>query len=238
MRLSLEGMADSTTNRRRHPWNFIGAGIALAITLLAGARIVDGWLSGALWLVAWALLAHGVRSLAWKRSRQVVVTATFFGLVLMLWNYTARQPRIRIDGVVLRTMPSTVQPGVAELMVRNTGDAPARIVVLSAAHLAPLFRNAQELNAAGVEEDVKGRLDTTSPTPATGTMVVDEGETAVVIVEVPFSERAWQYARGDLSVIVAARIQYRDRVFQRERVFCQFGSPQSGEWKSCPFLNE
>ena len=122
-------MAHAETTRQRQPWRYIGAGIALAIALLAGARIIDGWLSGALWLVAWGLLAHGVRSLAWKRSRQIVVAVTFFALVLVSWNYTARQPRIRIDAVQLRTLPSTVQPGLVELIVRNTGDARAHIVV-------------------------------------------------------------------------------------------------------------
>ena len=51
-------------------------------------------------------------------------------------------------------------------------------------------------------------------------------------------ERAWEYSRGQLTVLVAARIRYRDRVFNREREFCQYMNPRTNEWRPCPFLND
>jgi hypothetical protein len=58
-----------------------------------------------------------------------------------------------------------------------------------------------------------------------------------VSVEVPFSERAWVFDRGEATLLVAGRIQYRDRVFRREKQFCQFLNQKTNSWTSCPFLN-
>jgi hypothetical protein len=154
----------------------------------------------------------------------------------VLWDYAAPQPRIGIDAVQLRKMPSSVQPGLVELVVRNSGDAAADIDVVPLAQLAPLYRNARDLVAANVEATLRERLTQVRPTAA-GPIALDKGQTTLVNVEVPFSERAWQFGRGELTVLVAARIRYRDRIFHREKLVCQFANPRSASWAPCPFLN-
>lgn len=196
------------------------------------------WLYGAIGLVVWALLAWAISRLGWKRPLKLLLSATLFGLGFMLWAYTAPQPTIRVEVVQLRRLPSSAQPGLVELIVRNTGENPAGIVVVPVAYLAPLFINAADLVRANVEGDLRKRLEQAKPVPSTGTLAVADGQTAVVEAPLPFSERAWDYARGHLTVLVAARIQYRDRVFNRERLFCQYMNPRSNEWRSCPFLND
>jgi hypothetical protein len=69
-------------------------------------------------------------------------------------------------------------------------------------------------------------------------MVIPPGGTARIEVQIPPSQRSWFIARGEATVLVSARLRYRDRVFHRERVFCQFATPPSGPWSSCPFLNQ
>ena len=198
---------------------------------------MNPWLSGALWLVASALLTYGISRLRWKRSLRALVTATIVGLAFLVWNYTARQPRLRVDAIQLRKLPSSVQPGLVELVLRNTGDEPASIVVFPVAHLAPLYRNAQDLVANKVEAELERRLEQAKPVPATGTTRVENSQSTVVALTVPFSERVWYFGRGELTLLVAARVQYRDRLFRREKVFCQFANPRAGNWVSCPFLN-
>jgi hypothetical protein len=46
-----------------------------------------------------------------------------------------------------------------------------------------------------------------------------------VEVEIPSSQRAWYLSSGQATVLVTARLRYRDRVFRRERMFCMFTSP-------------
>ena len=196
------------------------------------------WLYGATGLVIWAVLAWGISRSSWKRPMKLLVGATLLGLGLMLWAYTAPQPTIQVDVVQLRRLPSSAQPGLIELIVRNSGENPAGIVVVPVAYLAPLYLNAADLVRANVETDLRNRLDRATPFPPTGSLAVAEGQTAVVEAPLPFSERVWEYSRGQLTVIVAARIRYRDRVFNRERQFCQYMNPRSNEWRSCPFLNE
>ena len=215
----------------------MGASALVAVALLAAGRLINAWLFGLLLLVAWALLTYGLRAFVLKRSRQLVVSLTALVLVFVVWNYTAKQPRIAVEGVQLRKLPSTVQPGLVEIVVRNDGGVAADISVLPVGELAPLYRNARDLVAANVEGDLRGLMKKAAPRPRTGTTRVAVGERIVINVEVPFSERAWYFQRGELTLLVTARVRYRDRVFQREKVFCQFTTPQSGSWMSCPFLN-
>jgi hypothetical protein len=210
------------------------AAAVLAIALIGGASLINGWLYGGLLLVAWALLTYGLRSFVEKRSRLVTVSVTSFVLSLMLWDYTARQPRIGIDEVQLRKVPSTVVPGSVDLLLRNAGGDPADLVVVSVGQLVAPFSSAR---ASRVEADLTQRLDSATPAPASGTLRVPPQQTTKVSVEVPFSERAWVFDRGESTLLVAGRIRYRDRVFSREKQFCQFLNVKTNSWASCPFLN-
>jgi hypothetical protein len=180
----------------------------------------------------------GVAFLTLKQPLKFLVAATVLGLGVMLWAYTAPQPNIRVDVAQLRRLPSSAQAGLVELILRNSGENPAGVVVTPVAYLAPLFINAADLVRADVEDDLEGRLDQARPVPATGTVAIAAGQTAVVETPVPFSERVWEYRRGHLTLIVAARIRYRDRVFNRERLFCQYMNPRTNEWRPCPFMND
>jgi hypothetical protein len=171
------------------------------------------------------------------RPLKLLMIATLFGLGFMLWAYMAPQPNIRVDVVQLRRVPSSAQPGLVELVVRNAGRNPAGIVVRPVAYLAPLYTSAADLVRNNVEAELEKRLEGAKTVPPNGTIPVAAGQTSVVQTEMPFSERAWEYSRGELTVLVAARIRYRDRVFNRERLFCQYMNPRSNEWRPCPFLN-
>jgi hypothetical protein len=227
---------DSRQTQQR--WKFLGSGAALLMVAIVTAGLMNAWLFGALLLAGVGLMVQGLRLSAWKTWVRVVVSLTVLGLAFLLWDNNASQPRIRVDALQLRQLPSSAQPGRVELIARNTGDLPADIVVHAVAQLAPAFRNAADVMRANIEDDLEERLDEASPTPATGTLQVGDGQTTLVNVAVPFSERAWVFGRGEASLVVVARITYRDRVFTRERVFCQFTNPQSGQWISCPFLND
>jgi hypothetical protein len=196
------------------------------------------WLYGVIGLAIWAVLAWGISRLDWKRPLKLLMSATLLGLGVMLWAYLAPQPTVRVEVAQLRRLPSSAQSGLVELVVRNSGEDPAGIVVVPVAHLGPLFINAGDLVRAKVDDDLRNRLERAKPVPATGTTVVAPGQTVVVEVPLPFSERVWEYNRGQLTLLVAARITYRDRVFTRERLFCQYMNPRSNEWRSCPFMNE
>jgi hypothetical protein len=196
------------------------------------------WLYGVVGFAVWAVLAWSIGRLSWKRPLKLLVSATLLGLGFMLWAYVAPQPSLRVDVVQLRRIPSSAQPGLIELVVRNSGETPARIVVVPVANLAPLYINAADLVRNNVEADLEKRLEQAAPVPASGTMFLAAGETSVVGTALPFTERAWEYSRGQLTVLVAARIRYRDRVFDREREFCQYMNPRTNEWRSCPFLND
>jgi hypothetical protein len=196
------------------------------------------WLYGVIGLAIWAVLAWGISRLDWKRPLKLLMSATLLGLGVMLWAYLAPQPTVRVEVAQLRRLPSSAQSGLVELVVRNSGEDPAGIVVVPVAHLGPLFINAGDLVRAKVDDDLRNRLERAKPVPATGTTGVAPGQTVVVEVPLPFSERVWEYNRGQLTLLVAARITYRDRVFTRERLFCQYMNPRSNEWRSCPFMNE
>jgi hypothetical protein len=199
---------------------------------------MNAWLYGLLLLGVWALLTYLISRLRWERTRQVLISITLLGLAFLIWNYTARQPRIRIDGVVLRKLPSTVQTGLVEVTVRNTGGEPARMTAFPVAYLAPLFRDARELTRGNVEPDLEARLTKAKPLPPSGSIDIAPKGTTVVTVEIPFSELVWRYARGEMTILVASRFEYPDRIFSREKLFCQFTHPRAGEWIACPFLND
>lgn len=231
-------MTDDNPGQRQQRWKFLGAGAVLLMVAIVTAGLMNAWLFGLLLLVGAGLMVQGLRLAVWKKWVRVVVGLTVLGLAFLLWDNNANQPRIRVDALELRQLPSSAQPGRIELIARNTGDVPADIVIQTVAQLTPAFRNAADVMRARIENDLEDRLEQASPTPATGARQVAGGQTTVVNVAVPFSERVWVYGRGEASLVVVARIQYRDRVFSRERVFCQFTNPQSGQWLSCPFLNE
>jgi hypothetical protein len=210
------------------------AGAVLAIALIGGAGLINGWLYGGLLLLAWATLIYGLRSFVLKRSRLIVISVTSLFLALMLWDYTARQPRIGVDEVQLRKVPSTVVPGSVDLLLRNAGGDPADLVVVSVGELVAPFSSAR---ANKVEADLTQRLDSAKPTPPSGTLSVPPKQTTKVSVEVPFSERAWVFDRGESTLLVAGKIRYRDRVFSREKQFCQFLNVKTNSWASCPFMN-
>lgn len=223
---------EKTHQRRR--WAIAGAAAVLVFALVSRVRL-NPWLFAALLLSAWISLTYGLSPAWFRRPARILLSATALVLTFVLWNYTALQPRIRLESVELRRLPSSVQPGLVELVVRNSGTVPARIVAVSAAHLTPLFRNAHELASANVEADLTERLKRASATEPT---VVAPGAIARVAVDVPFSERVWHFGRGDVTLLVTAQIRYRDRVFHRQTVFCQSMNPRAAQWVSCPFLND
>jgi hypothetical protein len=196
------------------------------------------WIYGAIGLAIWAALVWGINRSSLKKPLKVLVAVTLLGLGVMLWAYVAPQPAISVDVVQMRRIPSSAQPGLVELVVRNSGETPADIVVTPVAYLAPLYVNAADLVRNNVEADLDARLEKASPVPPTGTTRLPAGQTSVVATDLPYTERAWEYSRGQLTVLVAARIRYRDRVFNREREFCQYMNPRTNEWRSCPFLND
>ena len=199
---------------------------------------MNGWLYGLLLFGAWALLTYLVFRLPWARPRKVLISITVLALAFLMWNYTARQPRLRIDEVVLRKLPSSAQPGLVELKVRNTGGEAARLTAFPVAYLAPLFRDARDLSRGNVQPDIETKLSAAKPLPASGSTEIAPGQTTVVTAEIQFSELVWRYARGDMTILVASRFEYPDRIFSREKSFCQFTHPRAGEWIACPFLND
>ena len=207
----------------------------LAVVLIGGASLINGWLYAGLLFVTWTLLNYGLNSFVDNRSRLILVSLTTLILGFVLWDYTARQPRIGVDEVVLRKVPSSVVPGSVDVVLRNAGGDLADIVVVSVGHLVAPFSSAR---AGRVEADLTDRLTRARPIPSSGTMPIPSQEKAAVSVEVPFSERAWVFDRGESTLLVAGRVRYRDRVFRRETQFCQFLNQRTGSWTSCPFLND
>ena len=224
------------TSTKRQRWVPLATSAVLAVVLIGSASLINGWMYGGLLLAAWALLTYGLTAFVVQRTRLVLVSLTCLFLAFMLWDYTARQPRIGIDEVQLRKVPSTVVPGSVELMLRNAGGDPADITVLSVGHLGETFSNGGS-RAAKVEADLTERLKRAQPVPPSGTLAVASKQMTTVSVEVPFSERAWVFDRGESTLLVAGRIRYRDRVFRREKEFCQFLNLRSNSWVACPFLN-
>ena len=225
------------TELSKRGWVLLGSGLLLVVVLLAVGRQVNGWLFGALLLIASALMIQSLRTLLSKKPHQIIGSLTILVLAFVLWDQMASQPRIRVEEVHLRQLPSSAQSGVVELVLRNAGGVGAEVVAVSAAQVSPLYTSARDLSRSRMEADFNRQLDKAAPIPATGALRVDEEGTARLSISVPFSERVWVYGRGESSVIVAAKIRYRDRFFSREKEFCQFTSLKSGQWLSCPFLN-
>lgn len=221
----------------RERWAPLAASAVLAVVLIGSANLINGWAYGGLLVVAWALLTYGLRSFVAQRSRLVLVSVTSLIVAFLLWDYTARQPRIGIDEVQLRKVPSSVVPGSVEVILRNAGGDSADIVVRSVGQLGALFTGADRARTAKVEAELNELLKRAQPVPPSGTLAVPSKQTAVVSAEVPFSKHAWVFDRGEATLLVAGRIQYRDRVFQREKQFCQMLNMRSNSWLSCPFLN-
>jgi len=221
------------TQTRSPWWALPAAGVVLAAAL-AGRMHGGPWLFGALLLIAWALLAYGLSVLRIARALWLLLTASALALVVMAWNETAPQPRLQIGRVRIQKLPSTISPGVIELVVGNTGSVPADVGGAAVADLAR-FRTAAGLAAGGVEAELAKRLEQAAPI---ATMVIPAGQTARVEVVIPPSRTSWYISRGEASVIVTARLRYRDRALLREKAFCLFTNPPSGQWLSCPFLNE
>ncbi len=226
-----------TPAERKRGWILLGSGLGLVLALLATGRQMNGWLFGGLLLIASALLIQGLRSVLTKTLHQAIGSVTTLVLAFVLWDQTASQPRIRVDEIQLRQLPSSGRTGAVELVLRNTGGVDAQVVAQSAGQLVSLYTSARDLDNSRVEADITRQLDGAEPTPSTGPLRVAEQQTAVLSVPVPFSERVWVYGRGESTLIVAAKIRYRDRFFNREKAFCQFTSLKSGQWVSCPFLN-
>jgi hypothetical protein len=199
---------------------------------------MNAWLYGILLLGVWALLTYFLHRLRWERTRQILISVTLLGLAFLFWNYTARQPVLRIDEIVLRRLPSSAQPGIVDITVRNIGGEPARLKAYPVAYLAPLFQDARELARGRMEPEIEGKLTTAKPSPASGSLDIAPGATGVITAEIPFSELVWKHAQGDMSILVATRLEYPDRIFSRDRLFCQFTHPKAGEWIACPFLND
>ncbi len=199
---------------------------------------MNAWLFGILLLGVWALLTYGLTRLKWERTRQILISITLLGVAFLFWNYTAQQPRLRIDEIVLRKIPSSVQPGLVELTVRNTGGEPARLTAYPVAYLAPLFQDARELSRGNIEPELEAKLESAKRLPPSGSIDIAPGATGVLTTEIPFTELAWRYASGDMSILVATRLEYPDRIFSREKLFCQFTHPKAGQWIACPFLND
>jgi len=224
------------TQARSPRWALPAAGVALAAAL-AGRAQGWPWLFGAFLLIAWALLAYGLGVLRLARMPRLILTASLLALAVTVWIDTAPQPRIQLGLVRVQKLPSTISPGVVELVIRNSGTLPANVVGSAVAQLA-LFRTAAGLAAGGVEAELSKRLEQADQLPAVGTMVIPPDRTDRIAIDVPPSQRSWYVARGEATVVVTARLRYRDRGFLRTKVFCLFTNPPSGQWLSCPFLNE
>src|SRR6187455_1368964 len=141
-----------TASTRSRWWALAGAGVTLA-TALAGRTRIDPWLFGALLLIVWGLLAYGLGVLRVARPLRLLLTATLLALAVVVWNYTSPQPHLQLGEVRMQRLPSTISPGVVELVIRNSGSLPAEVVGSAVAQLGPLFRTARDLAAGNVKAD-------------------------------------------------------------------------------------
>jgi hypothetical protein len=230
-------MTSTAASARSHWGALIAGGIAFAASL-AGRELIDPWLFGVVLLIAWGLLAYGLSVLQVARPLRWLVVATLLALTVVVWNSTAPQPRIQLSAIRAQKLPSTASPGRVELVFANDGSLPADVAGSAVANLGPLFRTADGLVAGGVESEASSRLEQANPLSATGSMVIAPGQSVRVNVDIPPSERSWFVGRGEATVLVTARLRYRDRLFRREKTFCLFMTPPSGQWQSCPFLND
>ena len=230
-------MDERDDSRRTGWWPLPAAGVALAIAL-AGREYVNPWLFGALLLVAWGLVAFGLTAFRIATPFRLLLTVTLLALAGVVWHYTAPQPRLQLEEVRIQKLPSTIAPGVVEVVVRNSGSLPAEVVHSAAGQLATLFRTPRDLATGGIEADLTKHLERADRVPPTGTTAIAPGQSTRVAIDIPPTQRSWFIARREATMIVTARVQFRDRGFVREREFCLFTTPPSGTWSECPFLNE
>ena len=221
----------------RTRWWALAAGAAgFAIAFSARAHL-GAWLFGLLLLFAAALFAFGLSVIRIARPLRLMLALSVFALAAVIWHYMAAQPRLQLESVRVQKLPSTISPGVVELMIHNSGALPADVTGAAVADLGPLFRTPEALAAGGIETELADRLERADRLP-TGMMLIAPGETTRVQIDIPPTQRSWFIARGETTVLVTARLHYRDRLFVRERMFCVFSNPPSGQWSSCPFLNQ
>ncbi len=177
----------------------------------------NGWLFGL--LLAGRVGVADLRPadlLCWKRSRQLLVGLTVPRcLSLVLWDYTAPQPRIRLDAVQLQK--DAVQRSARPRRVASCETAemsrPTSRFCQSRIWRRSIRTRQRPARQPTSKPTLRERLKQATPTAAAPDRSSTTGQTTLVNVEVPFSERAWQFARGELTVLVTARIQYRDRIF-------------------------
>ena len=222
----------------RSRWPALLAGVVAFAAALGLRGQIGAWPFGVLLLIAWGLLAHGLGVLRIERPLRLMLVASLLVLAVVVWNYMAPQPRIQLGGIRVRKLPSTISPGAVELVIHNSGSLPADIVGSAVAQLAPVSRTAAGLAGSGAEAELSKGLAGAAPFPSDGATLIPPGQTTRVEVEIPSSQRAWYVASGQATVLVTARVRYRDRVFRRERMFCMFTTPPSSNWQSCPFLND
>jgi hypothetical protein len=234
--LSFSPMTSTAASTRSPGVALIAGGIAVAASV-AGRERIDPWLFGVVLLIAWGLLSYGLSVLRVARPLRWLVIVTLFALTVVVWNYTARQPRIQLSAIRAQKLPSTVLPGRVELVFANDGSLPADVVGSAVATLGPLFRTGDGLVAGGMEAEESRRLEQAARVPAEGALVITPGKSVRVNVDIPPSERSWYVGSGQATVLVTARVRYRDRLFHRDKVFCLFMTPPSSHWQSCPFLN-
>lgn len=230
-------MNDAGRQTRTYWWA-LAAGVGGFAAALAARVPLGAWLFGALLLVASGLLAFGINALRIARPLRAMLAVSIFALAAVIWHYLSPQPHLQLGTVRVQKMPSTISPGVVELMLHNGGALPADVSGVAVAELGPLFRTPRNLATGGVEAELAARLERADRMPSSGTMLIAPGQSTRLQVDIPPTQRSWFIARGETTVLVTARLQYRDRLFVRERMFCVFSNPPSGQWSSCPFLNK
>ena len=230
-------MNESDSTRKTGWWPLLAAGVTLAAAL-AGREHVNPWLFGILLLVAWGLLANGLTAFRLATPFRILLTVTLLALAGVVWHYTAPQPRLQIEEIKIQKLPSTISPGVVEVIVRNNGALPADVVHTAAGQLATLFRTPRDLAAGNMEAEMSNQLAQAAPVPPTGTTALAPGQSTRGAIEIPPTQRSWFLQRREATMIVTARLRYRDRGLGREKMFCLFTTPPSGTWSECPFLNQ
>jgi len=222
----------------RSRWFALLAAVVAFVAALGGRDQIGAWPFGILLLIAWALLAYGITVLRIGTALRLMLVVSTLALAVFVWDYLAPQPRIQLGGVRVQKLPSTISPGVIELVIHNIGPLPADVVGSAAGDLVTQARTAAALVAGGAKAELSKGLEGADTFPSTGTMVIPPGQTTRVQVDVPASQRAWYFSSGQATVLVTARLRYRDRIFHREKQFCMFTTPPSSNWQSCPFLND
>jgi len=230
-------METNVAPARSRWWALLAGGVALAAAI-AGSAQIGAWLFGVLLLIAWGLVAYGLTVLRIARPLRLVLYVSLLAVAFVLWNYTAPQPRIQLGGVRVQKLPSTISPGVVELVIHNSGPLPADVIGSAVGHLATQTRTAAALAAGGIGAELSKKLEGADAFPASGTMTIPPGQTTRVEVGIPPSQGAWYLSGGQATVLVTARLRYRDRIFHREKLFCMFATPPSNSWQACPFLND